>query len=106
MDPDSTILKKCLYLFTKVTSAITDRYGLLIDALYHLHTDENERKGDTKREVGIMQKKMEEELKFAFMVELWNRLLSHKTIKGPLQNKIDIPYYIIIQNLTRLSSTS
>lgn len=100
-----TVLKSCLVsdstvpkrlcdtrweAHAKTVSAISDGYESIIDALHCLYTNEYE-KGDTRREAGILQEKMEE-LEFVFMLEFWNRILDefHKTSKALQDSKISL----------------
>ena len=70
----------------KATAAVKDSYSDVVDALQHIQEDENE-KGDTRRQAGSLQQKMEE-LEFVFMLHLWTSLLGRfhkvsKTLQSP-----------------------
>ena len=69
----------------KATSAIKDSYPQLIKALQSIQDDTNE-KGDTRRQAGVLQQKMEE-LEFVFMLHLWTiRFERFQKVSKTLQN--------------------
>jgi hypothetical protein len=56
------------------TSAVSEGYNGITDALESLHDDDTE-KGDTRREAGIINDKMQE-FEFVLMLEFWNDVLT------------------------------
>ena len=79
LEEDSTVLKRLCdtrwEAHSKATSAVLEGYDSITSALDHMYEDVSE-KGDTRREAGNLRDKMEE-LEFALMLELWNRILKH-----------------------------
>ncbi|KYN30170.1 hypothetical protein ALC57_00366 [Trachymyrmex cornetzi] len=105
---DSTVPKRLCdtrwEAHAKAVSAISDGYESIIDALHCLYTNEYE-KGDTRREAGILQEKMEE-LEFVFMLEFWNTfhiyVKMHHAANNQNLNRQDL-YQIIFKDKLNLA---